>query len=292
MFLTGPAVVREVIGEDITSRRARRPRRARAQRRLRTSWRARDADAVVLARDLLGYLPQPAAPGASAGVAGIEPAGDDPGAVVPARAAPGLRRARRDRARWSTTGARSRCWPQWARNMVIRARPDRRPPRRGGRQPAALPRRRARRRRRPEGGALRAHLQRASACRWWCWSTPRASCPASQPGGGGRDPPRREAAARLRRGHGAEADGGAAQGLRRRLHHDELARTSAPTSSSPGRGAEIGVMGARQAVGVVHRRDLAEAADARRPARRAGRRLRRGAPPGRTRPLATGSSTR
>ena len=35
--------------------------------------------------------------------------------------------------------------------------------------------------------------------------------------------------------------------------------TSAPTWSSPGRGAEIGIMAARQAVGIVHRRRLADA---------------------------------
>ena len=44
------------------------------------------------------------------------------------------------------------------------------------------------------------------------------------PGAGRRDPPRRLAGARVRRGARAEADRGAAQVLRRRVHHDELAR--------------------------------------------------------------------
>ena len=60
--------------------------------------------------------------------------------------------------------------------------------------------------------------------------------PAGHRAGVGRDhPPRREAALRLRRGDRAEADGDHAQGLRRRLRRHELASTSAPTSTSPGR---------------------------------------------------------
>ena len=58
------------------------------------------------------------------------------------------------------------------------------------------------------------------------------------PGARRGDPPRRLAAARVRGGPGAEADRGPAQGLRRRRDHDELARTSAPTSSSPGPGRD------------------------------------------------------
>ena len=57
-----------------------------------------------------------------------------------------------------------------------------------------------------------------------------------------------------------------AQGVRRRLHRDELTRARARPRSSPGRGAEVAVMGSVAAVRVLHRRRLAEVA--RRAARR------------------------
>ena len=46
--------------------------------------------------------------------------------------------------------------------------------------------------------------------------------PGTSPGVGRHHPPRGEAALRLHRGHGAQADGDHAQGLRRRLRRDEL----------------------------------------------------------------------
>ena len=110
---------------------------------------------------------------------------------------------------------------RWARNMVTALRPDRRPPGGRDRQPAPLPRRRDRRRRLPEGGQLRPHLQRVRAAARR--ARRHARLPARhQAGGARRDPPRRQAAARLRRGGRAEGHRRAAQGLRRRLHHDEL----------------------------------------------------------------------
>ena len=56
MFLTGPAVVREVMGEDVDAAELGGPQGARAQRR-RALRRRRDADAALLARDLLDHLP-------------------------------------------------------------------------------------------------------------------------------------------------------------------------------------------------------------------------------------------
>ena len=81
--------------------------------------------------------------------------------------------------------------------------------------------------------------------------------PGTEPGGGRRDPPRRQARACVRRGAGAEADGDAAQELRRRAHRDELQGARRRPRALPGRSATLGVMGAEQAVNIVHRRHLA-----------------------------------
>ena len=75
MFLTGPAVVRDVLGEDVTaaSSAAHASTSATASA---SSCRRSDLDAAYLARDLLGYLPShrdaPAPRGAAA------PAGEPP----------------------------------------------------------------------------------------------------------------------------------------------------------------------------------------------------------------------
>lgn len=83
MFLTGPAIVRAVTSEETTIRGLGGPevhaRNGVAQFVVRT-----DADSVLLVRSLLSYLPQNAwshPPKA----ASAEPAGGDPGAVVPIR---------------------------------------------------------------------------------------------------------------------------------------------------------------------------------------------------------------
>ena len=81
--------------------------------------------------------------------------------------------------------------PRWARNMVTAlARLDGRPVGVVANQPRHL------------GGVIDAAaaekaarfvraLRRASACRWWCSSTPPASCPGRTQEEAGRDPPRR-----------------------------------------------------------------------------------------------------
>ncbi len=79
MFLTGPAVVREVTGEDVSARGARRPRGARAQRRLQlhrrrpTSMRSSSTASCWAISRQRAATPLPSAPAA-------EPAGPDPGA--------------------------------------------------------------------------------------------------------------------------------------------------------------------------------------------------------------------
>ena len=219
MFLTGPAIVREVAGEEIGSeqlgghkvherngvcdsgcgRRSRRCRPRQAPAQLPATARRRRA------------CRRPSRPIPS----------------LPTRAPRcRLRRAASTTcARWSTAvvdaGSLLEVGQRWARNILTGLGALRRPAGRRHRKPAALPRRRARCRVGAEGRALRRDLQRVrpAADRARRYARIHAGAAA---GVGRGDPLRRDPPARLRRGHGAEADGGAAQGLRRRLHHDEL----------------------------------------------------------------------
>ena len=110
---------------------------------------------------------------------------------------------------------------KWAPNIVDRPRPARRPVgRRGRQQPAAA-------RRLPgldlgrEGVPVRPDVRRVRHPA--AGDRRRARLPAGRrPGVGRRGPARREAAARVRRGRGPAGDAGDPQGLRRRLHRDEL----------------------------------------------------------------------
>ncbi len=126
--------------------------------------------------------------------------------------------------------------------------PPRGPRRRRDRQPAALDRRRARRRLRAEGRALRAHVQHVQPAA--AGVRRHARVPA---GHRARSGPASSATAptllhAFAEGEVPEADGRPAQGVRRRIHHHELAGARrAPGFAWPG--AELGVMGARQAVG-------------------------------------------
>ena len=100
----------------------------------------------------------------------------------------------------------------------------------------------------------------------------RASCPGTGQERGGRDPPRRLAAARVRRGAGAEAD----LSLRKAYGGAVITMNSRDLGADlvfAWPGAEIGIMAARQAVGIVHRREL-EGDDAGARARARGARLR------------------
>ena len=220
MFLTGPGVVREVMGEDVRGR-ARRPARARPQRRLplhRADRRRRGAARARPAR-----LPAPARRRAARALAVGRAAG---------RAA---RRQRSRRARaTSTTCATSSARlvdggrllevaPRWARNIVMRVRAPRRPLGRHRRQPAAS----------YLGGVLDADAaQKAARFVRTCdlfglplvvlVDTP--GLPARRtPGEGRRDPPRRQARPRVRRRRRVpKVTRRAAQGVRRRVHRDEL----------------------------------------------------------------------
>ena len=214
-------------------------------------------------------------------------AGRDPARLVPAEPRARLRRARRDpRGRGRRTHARGRR-PRWARNMVTAfARIEGRPVGIVANQPRYL------------GGVIDAEAaQKAARFVRTCnaFGLPLVvlvDTPGFLPG---TRQERRgvirhgaEAPARVRRGDRAAAHRRAAQGVRRRLHHDELRRTSAPTSRSRGRGAEIGIMGAQ--AGGRHR-PPARARRGRRPRgapRPAGRRVRGGAPRRATAPRATG----
>src|SRR4051794_8483893 len=81
MFLTGPAVVREVTGEDASARELGGPE-VHGRNGVCHFSVASDLDAIELVRQLLFYLPTnawespPRAPSA-------DPAGPDPGGVVP-----------------------------------------------------------------------------------------------------------------------------------------------------------------------------------------------------------------
>ena len=221
MFLTGPGVVREVMGEDVDfaglggprvhGRQSASPLRRRDRGRRRAA-RPRPARATSRRRRAAGRSPP-------------------------------FRRRRRPNgpsARCPSSGARSttcagvirdlvdgggllEVHAGWARNVVCAFTRIEGHAVGVDRQPAQVPRRRARRRRVAEGRALRAHLRplRRPARR----ARRHARLPARHPPGAGRrDPPRREARARVRRGDRAERDRRAAQGVRRRAHRDELPR--------------------------------------------------------------------
>jgi acetyl-CoA carboxylase carboxyltransferase component len=115
MFLTGPAVVKEVMGEDVDAFELGGPkvhdRNGVAHFVART-----DSDAALLVRDLLDHLPSSA--GQSAPMWGATDApGDDPGAAVPAsdRQVYDVR----DVVRGVIDGGRLLEWgSRWARNVV------------------------------------------------------------------------------------------------------------------------------------------------------------------------------
>ena len=221
MFLTGPGVVREVMGEDVAAAELGGPRSTTATASA-TSSCADDAAAAALSRDA-AVLPA-AAQRARACRARSRSSRElaDPGAVVPAdpRKVYDVRDAiGGDRRRRLAAGDRSRA----GRATIVTAlRAHRRAPGRR-RSPTSRatsaacstpsPRRRARGSSRPAT---------PSGCRWSVLVDTPGLHARHAAGAGRRDPPRRDARARVRGGDGAARDGRAAQGLRRRVHHDEL----------------------------------------------------------------------
>ena len=159
MFLTGPRVVREALGEEIGDGGPRRPAACTARNGVCHLVAADDGRG-----DRAG--PPAARPAAAADRRPAaarrrrpRPTAADPGATVPAEprkvydvrdVAAAILDARQPARALAALGART--WsPAIARH--------RRPPGRADRQPAARPRRRDRRRRRREGGALRRPLR-------------------------------------------------------------------------------------------------------------------------------------
>ena len=202
MFLTGPAVVKEVMGEDVGAFELGGPkvheRNGVAHFVART-----DSDAALLVRDLLDHLPSHAG-AAPPGWRSAEPLGYDPGDPVPA--SDRMVYDVRDVIRGTVDGGRLLEWgPRWARNIVCGfARLDGKPVGIVANQPRYM------------GGvldsesaskarAVRAHLQRVRhpAARVRRHARLHAR---HQAGEGRRDPPRRQARARVRRGHRAEGD--------------------------------------------------------------------------------------
>ena len=81
MFLTGPGVVREVTGEDVTARQLGGPA-VHARNGVSHFTVATDIDAIFVVRQLLTYLPASAWASPPTALP-AEPAGPDPGGVVP-----------------------------------------------------------------------------------------------------------------------------------------------------------------------------------------------------------------
>ncbi len=115
MFLTGPGVVAEVMGERVTKQELGGPR-IHARNGVCQLVAEDDQDAVALTRDLLGYLPATAGQG-PAGHPPEEPLALDPAAALPPTARQvydvrGVIRCLADGSRLLEVS------PRWARNMV------------------------------------------------------------------------------------------------------------------------------------------------------------------------------
>src|SRR5947207_11955575 len=115
MFLTGPGVVREALGEQIDAAALGGPR-VHDRNGVCHLVEPDELSAARRVRELLGYLPacsDQTPPRTSA----LAPASDDPGAVVPRQ----QRRAYDVRDALETivdSGSLLELWPRWARNMV------------------------------------------------------------------------------------------------------------------------------------------------------------------------------
>ena len=254
MFLTGPEIVEAALGEQVSMEDLGGPAGALGAT-ASASWSpADDRDAAHLARRLLALLPS-----SFGGQAPLAPAGP-PGAEDPARPSP-RRRGR------STTSATSRraiadegsvleLSPGWARNMVTAlARIEGRPV---GvhRQPAAALRRRDRR-----AAAEKAALFVNSCDRFGIPLVVLVDTPGFMPGSG------QERAGVIR--HGASllhAFAGARVPkltvvLRKAYGGAVITMNSRDLGADivfAWPSAEVGIMAARQAVGIVHRRALAD----------------------------------
>jgi acetyl-CoA carboxylase carboxyltransferase component len=256
MFLTGPAVVREVTGEHITGEQLGGPR-VQERNGVCQFVAGTDADAVLLVRRLLGYLPQHAGERPPVSPA-REPDGPAPGACVP----PDPRRAYdvRDAARGIADGGSVlEVAPRWAPNVVtLLARIEGRPVGIVANQPSHL------------GGVIDAEGSQKGArfvrtCN--AFGIPLVvlvDTPGFLPGSG------QESIGVIR--HGAKLLHAFAEAtvpratvvLRKAYGGAYITMNSKELGADLNlawTGAQLGIMGAEQAVGVVHRRQLEAAPD-------------------------------
>jgi acetyl-CoA carboxylase carboxyltransferase component len=254
MFLTGPGVVREVTGEDVTLEQLGGPR-VQARNGVGHFVAADDAAAAQLVRDLLGYLPQHSGERPPAGIPRPAPAGD-PGRHVP-RSARKVYDVREVIGNVVDGGELLEFAAPWARNIVCAfARIDGRPVGVIANQPRRL------------GGAIDAEAaQKAARFVRTChlFGLPLVTfvdTPGFLPG------TRQEAAGVIR--HGAKLVHAFAEALvpkltvvlRKSFGGAYIAMNSRALGAHlvlAWEDAELGVMGGTQAVGVVHRRRLAAA---------------------------------
>src|ERR687894_1742769 len=256
MFLTGPAVVREVMGEDVTLDELG-GYKVHERNGVAHFVAAHDADAALLARDLLDHLPANSGERAPTWRA-VGPVGYDPGEPVPddERCVYDVR----DVVRGVVDGGRLLEWaPKWARNVVCGfSRLDGRPVGVVANQPRYL------------GGVLDAESGSKAArfvrtCN--AFGLPLVvlvDTPGFMPG------TKQEQLGVIR--HGAKLVHAFAEAdvpkvtvvLRKAFGGAFIAMNSRDlgadyTFAWPG--ATLGVMGAKQAVGIVNRRDIAAADD-------------------------------
>lgn len=256
MFLTGPAVVREVLGEQVST--AQLGGVGVHERNGVCQFSApSDVDSIFLCREILSYLPQSAWERPPLTPAGATPA-EDPGAHVPAEA----RRVYDVRAvvrALMDDGELLEVSAKWARNMVTAfARIDGRPVGVVANQPRHL------------GGVIDADAaQKAARFVRTCNAYGLAlvvlvDAPGFLPGS------RQERGGVIR--HGAKLLHAFCEAtvprltvvLRKAFGGAYITMNSKDLGADLALawpGAEIGVMGARQAVGVIRRREIAAAAD-------------------------------
>jgi acetyl-CoA carboxylase carboxyltransferase component len=257
MFLTGPAVVRDVMGEDVDGAALGGPR-VHERNGVCQLVAKTEADAALLARDLLDHLPQSSAAPPQRWPS-VDPAPFAPDAVVPAE----QRRVydMRDVARTLVDGGRLlEIAPKWARNVVCAlARLDGRAVGIIANQPKYL------------GGVLDADAaQKAARLVRTCnaFGLPLVvlvDTPGFMPGTA------QERGGVIR--HGATLVHAFAAAtvprvtvvVRKAFGGAFIAMNSKDLGADlvfAWPGAQLGVMGAEQAVGIVHRREIAAAEDA------------------------------
>ncbi len=256
MFLTGPGVVREVMGEDVDAAALGGPR-VHAKNGVCQFVSADDVEAIRLARELLGHLPQRAGEGPPLAPPAATP-GTDPSAIVP-ESSRSVYDVRGVIAALVDDGALLEVSERWARNMVTAfCRIDGRPVGVIANQPWYL------------GGVIDAAAsQKAARFVRTCNSfgvplVVLVDTPGFLPG------TKQEGLGVIR--HGAKLLHAFAEAvvpkvtvvLRKAFGGGYITMNSKDLGADLALAwpdAQIGVMGAKQAVGIVHRREIAAADD-------------------------------